>query len=127
MSPGRLELVSYVSVEELELLSFFEVEPSRLGRDRPWPYNDFTYEVASDQYSVSFMISPADKDVSLAVAHAGAEFYRLEGVAVKDVRYHKDTERETLEIVLSDGDRVWFRIRPSLLITQRSGEYWPPR
>jgi hypothetical protein len=116
--------MSYVSAEELELLSFFEVEPSRVDRDVPWPYNEFTYEIAHGQYSISFSIAPACKDLSITVSHGDAELYRLKAVAVKDVRYHKDAELETLEIVISDSDRIWFRIRPSLLVAQDASEPW---
>ncbi len=114
--------MDYVSAEELDLLNFFEVEPSRLDRDTPSPYNEFTYEVASAQYSITFVIAPAYKDVSLAVAHCGAEIYRFKGTAVKDVRCHKDAQLETLEIAVSDNDRIWFRFLPTLLITQDARE-----
>jgi hypothetical protein len=114
--------MSYVSVEELELLSFFEVEPSRADQEIPWPYNDFSYQVELGQYAVSFSIAPAYKDVSLSVAHNGTEFYAFKGLSVKDVRYHKDADLETLEIVVSDRDTIWFRLRPSLLVTQDLGE-----
>ena len=45
--------MSYVSVEELELLSFFEVEPLRADPDVPWPYNDFTYQLVLGEYAIS--------------------------------------------------------------------------
>ena len=114
--------MTYVSVEELELLSFFEVEPTRADRDVPWPYNDFTYQMAVGEYTVSFSIAPAYKELSLSVAHKGAALYVFKGLSVQDVRYHKDADIETLEIVVSDRDTVWFRLRPSLLITQDAGE-----
>ena len=114
--------MSYVSVEELELLSFFEVEPERADRDTPWPYNDFTYQFSVGDYAISFSIAPAYKDLSLSVAHNGADIYGFKGLSVKDVRYHKDSDVETLEIVVSDRDTIWLRLRPSLLITQDAGE-----
>jgi hypothetical protein len=48
--------------------------------------------------------------------------YALKGLSVKDVRYHKDADLETLEITCSDHDTIWFRLRPNLLITQDVGE-----
>lgn len=114
--------MSYVSVEELELLSFFEVEPLRADRDIPWPYNDFSYQLDVGQYTVSFSIAPAYKDLSLSVSHNGAAIYAFKALSVKDVRYHKDADLETLEIVVSDRDTIWFRLRPNLLITQDAGE-----
>jgi len=38
--------MNYISAEEYELLSFFEVEPERASPDIPWPYNDFSYCVS---------------------------------------------------------------------------------
>jgi hypothetical protein len=110
--------MNYVSVEELELLSFFEVEPVRADPDVPWPYNDFTYQLVLGNYSISFGIAPAYKDLSLSVAHNGTALYAFVGLSVKDVRYHKDSDIETLEIVVSDRDTMWFRLRPNLFITQ---------
>jgi hypothetical protein len=114
--------MAYVSVEELELLSFFEVEPARADRDVPWPYNDFTYQMTVGEYAVSFCIAPTSKDLSLSIAHKGAALYVFKGLSVQDIRYHKDADIETLEIVVSDRDTIWFRLRPSLLITQDVGE-----
>lgn len=119
---GEAAQMSYVSVEELELLSFFEVEPTRADRDIPWPYNDFTYQLALGEYVVSFSIAPAYKDLSLSISHKSTALYGFKGLSVKDVRYHKDSDIETLEIVVSDCDTIWFRLRPSLLITQDASE-----
>ena len=114
--------MSYVSVEELELLSFFEVEPLRADPDVPWPYNDFTYQLVLGEYAISLSIAPAHKDLALSVTHKGNTLYAFKGLSVKDVRYHEDSDTETLEIVISDSDTIWFRLRPSLLITQDAGE-----
>jgi len=115
-------VTNYVSVEELELLSFFEVEPSRADRDIPWPYNDFCYQLEIGPYAVSFSIYPACRELSLSIAHSGAELYSLRAIRVKDVLCHKDGDLETLEIVVSDSDTIWLRLRPNLLITQDAGE-----
>jgi len=114
--------MSDVSVEELDLLSFFEVEPSRADRNIPWPYNDFSYQLNLGQYKVSFSIAPAYKDLSLSVAHNDTQFYSFKGLSVKDVRYHKDANFETLEIIVSDRDIIRLRLRPNLVITQDAGE-----
>lgn len=111
-----------VTVEELELSSFLGVEPTRADRDIPWPYNVFSYLLEIGGYTVLFRIDPACKDLSLSVAHNGSELYSFRSVSIKDVRYHKDADRETLEIAVSDRDTIWFRLRPGLLITQEAGE-----
>jgi len=40
-----------IKAEEIDLLSFFEVEPKRLDKDVPWPYNDFLYMKYSAEIS----------------------------------------------------------------------------
>ncbi len=114
--------MSYVSIEELELLSFFEVEPSRADLDVPWPYNELTYQLVLGQYLISFIISPSYRDLSLSVTSEGAQIYSFQGRSIKDVRYHKDADVETLELVVSSRDTIWLRLRPNLVITQDASE-----
>jgi hypothetical protein len=111
-----------ITAEELELLSFFEVEPSRADEHIPWPYNDFSYRVRIGPYLVVFGIAPSYPDVSVTISFNGAEIYNFCGLSVRDVRYHKNSDHETLEIVVSEKDSIWLRLRPSIMITQRSGE-----
>jgi hypothetical protein len=110
--------MSYVKVEELELLSFFAVEPVRADKDAPWPYNEFTYGVAAGPFSVEFKIYPACRELSLSVCLDGAELYSFAAVMIKDVRYHNQPDREVLEIVVSERESIWFRLRPSMFIAQ---------
>lgn len=112
--------MKYISVEELELLSFFEVEPKRTDPDVPWPYNEYSYHVELDTYYVSFRISVAYKDVSISITHNGNEIYSFKALSVDDVRYNKDGHLETLEIVVSERDTILFRLRPTVLITQNA-------
>jgi hypothetical protein len=114
--------MSCVRIQELELLSFFEVQPSVADPEVPWPYNDYAYQVSVGPYSVHFRIAPAYRDVSLSVALDGNEFYRFRSLAVSDVLYHKDSDRETLEIRVSERESIWLRLRPSVLIAQDMGE-----
>jgi len=111
-----------ITAEEFELLSFFEVEPSRADEDTPWPYNDLTYKVEVGPYLVVFGIAPSYLDVSVIISLNGAEIYNFSGLSLRDVRYHKSSDHETLEIVVSEKDSIWLRLRPSIMITQRSGE-----
>jgi hypothetical protein len=110
--------VGYVSVQEIELLSFFEVEPKRADCGVPWPYNDFSYRVELARYVIEFHIAPAYKDLSLSICLDGSEIYKLAAQTVKDVRYHKHPDREVLEIVVSELQSIWLRIRPTVFISQ---------
>jgi len=111
--------MNYISAEEYELLSFFEVEPERASPDIPWPYNDFSYRVSLGAYDIAFGINPAYKDISLTISQNGMELYSFVALSVKDVRYLQDPHIETLEIFISDRESIWLRIRPTLLITQK--------
>ncbi len=111
-----------ITAEELELLSFFEVEPTRADPGIPWPYNDLTYKVELGSYAVVFGIAPSYPDLSFSISHNGSEIYSFTGLAIKDVRFHKNQDFETLEIVISDKDAIWLRLRPTIMITQRAGE-----
>jgi hypothetical protein len=108
-----------ITVEEFELLSFFAVEPVRADGDVPWPYNDFTYRISLDEYSVEFGIHPAYKDLSFSISRKGSELYTFSALSVHDVRYHNHPDREVLEIVVSSRDSIWLRLRPTVLVAQR--------
>lgn len=106
------------NIEELDLLTFFEVSPKIADPGVPWPYNDFLYEVQRGEFSISFAIVPAYPDVRLIVKHADSVLYEINAVSVDDVRYHNDSGRETIEIVLSEQSKIWLSLAPSVSIHQ---------
>ena len=71
-----------------------------------------------DKFAVSFKIEPAYKDVRLLVKMNDAILFDLTAKLVADVRYHDDANRETLEIVVSDKNRLWLALRPEVRIIQ---------
>jgi hypothetical protein len=105
-----------LSIEEVELLSFFEVEPTACEPELPWVYNDSVYEVRDARCQLSFAIAPAAKDVRVLLNLDGVLLYELNAVAIEDVRLHKDKGRESLEIIVSRGDSVWLRTKPNISI-----------
>jgi len=110
--------MSSVAVQELELLSFFAVEPQLAAGDQGWPYNGFVYRARSGEVSVEFEIWPADNSVRLAISGAGQPHYELTCSYVEDVRYHLENQIETLEIIISGRNTVWFQMLPSVLLRQ---------
>ena len=110
--------MSSIAAQELELLSFFAVEPELAAGEQGWPYNGFLYRVKSGAYAVSFSIWPACQDIDLEISHLGHPIYSLRAQSIVDVRYHQDGGVETLELIVSDRDRIWLRLSPSLLVTQ---------
>ena len=110
--------MDYITVEEFELLSFFETMPKQADPGIAWPYNDYTYNVEIGVFSINFGIAPAYKDLSFSIFHAGSEVYKFCALSVKDVLYHKQSDREVLEIVISDRDSIWLQLRPALSVSQ---------
>lgn len=115
-------MMTMITVEELELLTFFEVEPELCDPATPWPYNDFIYQLQLGQYHIYFDISPAYKDVSLRIKHADVEIYSLNALSVKDVRYRKNACSESLDIQISDSEHIVFKLRPHVSIAQNLAE-----
>jgi hypothetical protein len=105
-----------MSVEPIELLSFFEVEPTFLASEDPWPYTDALYEVTQGDVGLSFAVAPAYKDVRIILRRADVVLYELSATAVQDVDYHNDSGRESLEIQLSSRETLWLRLKPHISI-----------
>jgi len=108
-----------ITANDLDLLSFFEVEPTPRDADVPWPYNDFLYETSRGDHRISFAVAPAYKDVHCMLAVGGSTMYELTALGVDDVRYLKDTTGELLEIILSARETVTLRLRPFVRIDHR--------
>ncbi|MDF2626855.1 MAG: hypothetical protein K0R39_686 [Symbiobacteriaceae bacterium] len=107
-----------VSVEEWNLLSFFNTMPTPLDPDVPWPYNDFLFQVEQEDMALSFSIAPAYKDIRLLLMLRGQKIFEVNAVGVDDVRYHKRNGCESLEVVLTDQVALWLRLSPRIQIDQ---------
>jgi hypothetical protein len=105
-----------VSIEEIELLSFFECEPKMKDQGVPWLYNDALYEFRQGSHSISFAFAPSYKDVRIIFKSGEAILYELNATGVKDVRYHNDSGLETLEVVISSLDTICIRLKPNVSI-----------
>jgi hypothetical protein len=112
----------YISAEDWELLSFFEVEPQRLDPSVPWVYNDSVYLIEDGELSLSCAIHPAYKDVKIILKHLTHCLYEFEAMGVKDIQVLKEKGSEVLEITLSEQQNLRVKLRPSIEIVQRSRE-----
>lgn len=112
-----------VTVEEWQLLSFFEVEPKLLDADAPWFYNTATYKVEQGPFSLKFSIAPAGFDVRIVLRHGGHLLYKLNAILVKDVRYKADVNDERLEILINDHESLGFRLKPHIELTHSIDEF----
>ena len=114
--------MSDLSITELDLLTFFEVTPKRADPDDPWPYNDFLYESTFADTSVSFSLAAAYKDVHLILKRSGNILYELNAMGLRDVQYHNDAGRESLELVFSDRTRLLLFLKPTVSILHEAQE-----
>jgi hypothetical protein len=105
-----------ITATDLDLLTFFEVEPKPRDADVPWPYNDFLYETTRGEFQISCAIAPAYKDVRLILSLRGSTLYELNAVGVNDVRYEKDGSGELLEVIVSSRESLTLRLRPEVSI-----------
>lgn len=112
--------MKYISAQEWELLSFFEVEPQRSDSSIAWVYDDSNYLAENDEFSLSCTIHPADKSVTLILQHRGYCLFRLEAARVEDIRVLKEEGSEVLEIVLSEQQIFQLKLRPLIEIVQRA-------
>ncbi|MEM9542655.1 MAG: hypothetical protein AAGA60_24585 [Cyanobacteria bacterium P01_E01_bin.42] len=107
-----------VSIEQWELLLFFEVEPEFYEPNDVWPYTTACYRVQQGEISLEFSIYPACRDIQIILEVQGNCFYELGALEIEDVRYFKNAEREILEISLTKCDRLLLQVRPNIKIWQ---------
>ena len=107
-----------ITTQELDLLTFFEVEPTRVNPDVPWPYSELLYTVKRGDFDISFAISPAYRDIHLVVKRGGDTLYELNALGIDDVRYRKDSSGETLELALTARDSLFLRLVPEVSLRQ---------
>ena len=110
----------HLSVNEFDLLDFFEAEPGQLDTNVPWIYNDSAYETSDGSIQISLAIAPAVKDVRVILRCNGVSLYELNALAVNDIRIRDDKGRKSLEIVLSAGNSVCITLKPRISISQQS-------
>lgn len=105
-----------VSAGELDLLSFFACAPESLDKDVPWASNDHGYRIERGDAGLHFAIAPSCRDVRIRWSVGASLVYELNALAVEDVRYHRDSERETLEIAIDDRQSIFLSIDPAIVV-----------
>jgi len=108
-----------ITANDLDLLTFFEVEPKPRDADVPWPYNDFLYETTRDDHRITFAVAPAYKEVHCILTVGESIIYELTALGVQDIRYSKDSIGELLEVIVSARETIALRLRPTVRIEHR--------
>ena len=109
--------MSDISASELDLLTFFEVEPTLLDKAESWIYNDALYEIRKGEVDLSFAVSPCNKDVRIMLKCGGTVMYELNSMALEDVKYHNDDGNEFLEIVILSTDKLLLKLKPAISLS----------
>ncbi len=121
LAAGKLVMKS-LSVSELDLLSFFEVEPKRgdlkCDPEGPWQYDNSTYEVTQGTLQLSFGLTPHCADVSVQLRLNGVILCDLHFAELDDIRYSQEKGRENLELILRTGNSIWLQLKPQISIQQ---------
>uniref|UniRef100_Q01Q79 Uncharacterized protein n=1 Tax=Solibacter usitatus (strain Ellin6076) TaxID=234267 RepID=Q01Q79_SOLUE len=105
-----------LSVDEYDLLGFFDVMPTPVDRDISWTYNDSVYEVSRNNVQLTFALVPACRDVRIKLAVGGLLVYELNAMGITDVEHHQEKGRESLEVVLAARDSLWIKLKPEISI-----------
>ncbi len=104
--------------DELDLLAFFETEPTLLDPNVPWIYNTATYETERDGYRVRFCISPAYATLKVTLTFEGREIAETELTAFKDLKIQADGDRETLVARFGEctASSLYLTLRPHVRV-----------
>lgn len=111
-----------LSVDEYDLVAFFEVMPAPADRDVSWAYNDSVYEVSRNNFHLIFALVPASRDIRIKLKVGELLVYELNAMGIQDVKVHREKGRESLEIILAARDSLWIRLRPEVSIDHHIGE-----
>lgn len=109
----------FISAEEWQLLSFFEVEPTKLDASECWSVNELEYSCPVGDLQLSFRVAPWHKYCELTVERAGTTFIQLLAESVFDIRYNAEDGSEWLEILLSLDERLELRLKPTFSLAGR--------
>ncbi len=109
-----------LSIEEWQLLSFFEQEPGLLDTNEPWLYNDACYVVQQDCLRLSFAIAPSYADVRIVLFHNEQRLYEINLLEVHDVQYSEDHLGEVLKVFIKPDDAIVLRVKPNLQILHKN-------
>jgi len=103
-----------VSVEDFELLGFFEIEPEMDDPNDSWSYNDSVYTVQQGDICLTFAIHPSYKDVRIIIKHKNNTIYEINTMGVNDVVLHEEKNKEMLEIIIDKKESVIVKIKPNI-------------
>lgn len=111
-----------LSVDESDLLAFFEVMPTPAEHDISWEYNDSVYEVSRNNVHLTFALVPVSRDVKIKFKVGELLVYELNATGIQDIKHHREKGRESLEVILAARDSLWIRLKPEVSIHHNMAE-----
>jgi hypothetical protein len=115
--------VASLSIQEWQLLSFFEVEPRLIDRDVPWAFNTAVYDATVGAYRVTLTIAPAYSDFQLQVRSADSTLLDISAKGITDIRYVKSSAGEIIEFLVRPKHLIELRLRPVPYFREELGRY----
>ena len=107
---------SSLSVDEYDLLAFFEAMPTPLEHDISWLYNDSAYEVMRGHVHLTFALLPVSRDLRIKLKIGGVLVYELNAGYIQDIKHHVEKGLESLEVILAPNDSLWIRLKPEISV-----------
>ncbi len=104
--------MNLLSIEEWELLGYFESDPDRQGLDDLWNFDSSAYSVERNEIKLILAICPHHKDVRITLKSRGCVVYDHDRMSVEDIRLVK----ETLTIIINEKEKIDILIKPEIKI-----------
>ena len=108
--------MKFTTVEEYELISFFETEPTKLDENIAWPYNKFIFTHKQNNLKLNFSIEPSSKAVELILLNNDSELYHLIINCLVDLKLLKDNKTEVLELLINSSESIQIKLKPVISI-----------
>lgn len=107
----------FISAEEWQLISFFEVEPAQQEPNESAACTDLTFRRAVGELQVTFTVHPLHKDFALIVERGATTLINVRALSVFDIRCETDNGTEFLEILLTPDQRLKLQLKPDFSLT----------
>jgi len=105
--------------DEIDLISFFEVEPTLGSLDTPWEYNSITFEIVRGEDHVLFHLEPDVGELKFSWLQANIPRTNLKIDGITQISVHLMKNDEFL--IASNGDKdprqlLQIRLKPNISV-----------
>lgn len=111
-------MTNKINIEEWELISFFEVEPTYSEPDEEWPYADALFVIKRDDLKLFFAIHPCYNDIRIILKKGEIKIYELNAMNIFDIKLKNENSKEILEIALNNVLTLTIMVKPNIEINE---------